>query len=228
MNRKIYSLLLIAAVFFIESCATKDDGPELDVSAPTIPLNLTVTEVTTTSIAISWSASSDDNAVTGYNIYINDQIVNNTDQTSFVLSDLTPQTSYNLGVSAYDAAQNNSEISYLQVITEAAKELAGNAEFFSSNTGLDGYIMVDDAGHDRVFLMNTAAEIVYEWDLPSGIGNDVELLEDGRLLGIMKDENANQDISFGGYGGKLQFVRPDSSVEWNYDISTNELSVITT
>ena len=223
MNRKIYSLLLIAAVFFIESCATKDDGPDLDVSAPTIPLNLTVTEVTTNSIAISWSASSDDIAVTGYNIYINDQIVNNTDQTSFVLSDLTPQTSYNLGVSAYDAAQNNSEISYLQVITEAAKELAGNAEFFSANTGLDGYIMVDDARHDRVFLMNTAAEIVYEWDLPSGIGNDVELLEDGRLLGIMKDENANQDISFGGYGGKLQFVRPDSSVEWNYDISTNEL-----
>ena len=40
MNRKIYSLLLIAAVFFIESCATVDDGPELDVSAPTIPLNL--------------------------------------------------------------------------------------------------------------------------------------------------------------------------------------------
>ena len=165
MNRKIYSLLLIAAVFFIESCATKDDGPEPDVSAPTIPLNLTVTEVTTTSIAISWSASSDDVEVTGYNIYINDQIVNNTDQTSFVLSDLTPQTSYNLGVSAYDAAQNNSEISYLQVTTEAAKELAGNAEFFSSNTGLDGYIMVDDARHDRVFLMNSAAEIVYEWEI---------------------------------------------------------------
>ena len=223
MNHKIYSLLLIAAVFFIESCATVDDGPDLDVSAPTTPLNLTVTEVTTTSIAISWSASSDDVAVTGYNIYINDQIVNNTDQTSFALSDLTPQTSYNLGVSAYDAAQNNSEISYLQVITEAAKELAGNAEFFSSNTGLDGYIMVDDARHDRVFLMNTAAEIVYEWDLPSGIGNDVELLEDGRLLGIMKDENVNQGFSFGGYGGKLQFVRPDSSVEWNFDISTNEL-----
>ena len=82
--------------------------------------------------------------------------------------------------------------------------------------------MVDDARHDRVSYEYRGG-IVYEWDLPSGIGNDVELLEDGRLLGIMKDENANQDISFGGYGGKLQFVRPDGSVEWNFDISTNEL-----
>lgn len=223
MKNRVYSLIITVLFVLVESCATKDDGPDIDVSPPTIPSNLTVNEVTTNTIELSWSDSSDDIAVTGYSVYINDQIINNTDQTNFILTDLTPQTSYNIGVSAFDAAANSSEINYIQTITKAPKELAGTTEFYASNTGLEGYIMVDDARNDRVFLMNTSAEIIYEWDIPSGIGNDVELLENGQLLGIMKDENANQDISFGGYGGKLQFVRPDSSVEWNFDISTDEL-----
>lgn len=95
---------------------------------------------------------------------------------------------------------------------------AGQVEFFNPSKVDDGYVLINDAGNDRVYIMDKEANILHEWDLPFGIGNDVELLSDGRLLGIMKAENP--DITYGGQGGKLQFVNPDSAVEWNFDYSS--------
>ncbi|MCL6264945.1 aryl-sulfate sulfotransferase [Flagellimonas myxillae] len=99
-------------------------------------------------------------------------------------------------------------------------EEAGTVEFLNEDLVSDGYVLINDAGADRVYLMDKNSIILYEWDLPFGIGNDVELLPDGRLLGIMKAEEP--DIQYGGQGGKLQFINPDSSVDWNFDYSTPE------
>ena len=99
-------------------------------------------------------------------------------------------------------------------------EEAGTVEFFDASLVSDGYVLINDAGADRVYLMDKNSIILYEWDLPFGIGNDVELLDDGRLLGIMKAEEP--DIAYGGQGGKLQFVNPDSSVAWNFDYSSED------
>ena len=91
MKNRVYSLIIIVLFILVESCVTKDDGPDLDVSPPTIPSDLTVNEVTTNTIE-SVKCFSDDIAVTGYSIYIIGQIVSNTDETDFTF-DLTPQTS---------------------------------------------------------------------------------------------------------------------------------------
>ncbi len=98
------------------------------------------------------------------------------------------------------------------------EDKAGTVEFLNETLVTDSYVLINDAGNDRVYLMDKDAIIVHEWDLPFGIGNDVELLPDGRLLGIMKAEDP--EISYGGQGGKLQFVNPDSTVEWNFDYSS--------
>ena len=100
------------------------------------------------------------------------------------------------------------------------EDIAGTVEFFNAPKVEDTYVLINDAGNDRVYLMDKDAVILHEWDLPFGIGNDVELLDDGRLLGIMKAEAP--DITYGGQGGKLQFVNPDSSVEWNFDYSSED------
>ncbi len=97
---------------------------------------------------------------------------------------------------------------------------AGTVEFFNADLVYDGYILVNDAGNDRVYLMDKESVILHEWDLPFGIGNDVTLLPNGQLLGIMKAENPI--IEYGGQGGKLQFVNSDSSVEWNFDYSSED------
>ncbi|MGW9687235.1 aryl-sulfate sulfotransferase [Flagellimonas sp. 2504JD1-5] len=97
---------------------------------------------------------------------------------------------------------------------------AGQVEFLNESLVYDGYVLINDAGNDRVYLMDKEANILHEWDIPSGIGNDVELLPDGRLLGIMKADDPQ--IKYGGQGGKLQYVKPDSTIEWNFDYSSED------
>ncbi len=81
-----------------------------------------------------------------------------------------------------------------------------------------GYILINDITNGRVYLMDKMnASIVKEWDLDLKIGNDVELLDNGKLLASLKDKNAFYDI--GGYGGKIQIINPDNSIDWEYTYS---------
>ena len=77
-----------------------------DKTAPTPPGGLQ-TRVAETSVALSWTASIDNVGITGYNIYLNDVLVNTTTKTSVTLNGLKAITSYNLGVEAIDGAEIN-------------------------------------------------------------------------------------------------------------------------
>ena len=79
-----------------------------DTTPPTIPTGLTVGSRTTTSIAVSWTASSDNVGVAGYGVYSNGSLVATPASTSYTLSGLTCGTSYTVAVDAYDAAGNRS------------------------------------------------------------------------------------------------------------------------
>lgn len=86
-----------------------------------------------------------------------------------------------------------------------------------TNEIIDHLFLINDAENNRVFLMNKDKKNVFEWQLESGIGNDCVLMENGKLLAILQADNPF--IEFGGYGGKLQIINPDFSVEWEYIIS---------
>ena len=79
-----------------------------DTTAPTAPGNPTVTASTATSISISWTASSDDVGVSGYDLFQNGSNVGTTTDTNHTFGDLTCGTTYNLAIDAYDAAGNHS------------------------------------------------------------------------------------------------------------------------
>ena len=79
-----------------------------DVTAPSIPANLSATAQSSSSINLSWSASSDDTAVTGYTIYQNGSAVTTTSNTSYSDTGLTASTQYSYTVDAFDAAGNHS------------------------------------------------------------------------------------------------------------------------
>ena len=79
-----------------------------DTTAPSVPAGLTVGTKTQTSIALSWTASTDNVAVTGYTPYKGGVAQATTTTTSTTFSGLTCGTSYTLTVAAYDAAGNNS------------------------------------------------------------------------------------------------------------------------
>ncbi|MBO0321713.1 aryl-sulfate sulfotransferase [Muricauda sp. CAU 1633] len=99
-------------------------------------------------------------------------------------------------------------------------EKAGTVELLNTDLVYDGYILINDAGANRVYLMDKEATIAHEWELQSGIGNDVELLPNGQLLAILIADDPK--IAYGGQGGKIQLINPDNSVEWNFDYSTED------
>lgn len=82
--------------------------PTGDTTSPSVPSGLSATAQSSSQINLSWAASSDNVAVTGYKIFRNGTQVSTIGNTSFSDTGLTASTQYSYTVSAYDAAANNS------------------------------------------------------------------------------------------------------------------------
>jgi chitodextrinase len=87
-----------------------------DAEAPSSPLNLAAT-VTFNNVALSWWPSTDNVGVTGYNLYQNGTKILTTTATDAYLPGLTALTLFTFGISAVDAAGNESLTNTLQVTT---------------------------------------------------------------------------------------------------------------
>ena len=92
----------------------------IDVESPTAPVDLRASTVTDTTVSLSWSAASDDVAVTGYRIFRNGSLLLTSTALLFTDSGLQPSTSYQYSVSALDASGNQSIASEISVTTSAA------------------------------------------------------------------------------------------------------------
>ncbi|MGW1963472.1 cellulase family glycosylhydrolase [Streptomyces sp. NPDC001935] len=82
-----------------------------DTTAPSTPTGLTVTGTTASSVSLSWKASTDDTAVTGYDVYRGATKAGQVTGTSFTDTGLGAGTSYDYTVRARDAAGNTSPAS---------------------------------------------------------------------------------------------------------------------
>jgi glucose/arabinose dehydrogenase/chitodextrinase len=79
-----------------------------DTIPPSTPTGLTATAVSATQINLSWNASTDNVAVTGYQIFRNGTQVGTSTTTTFGDTGLSPSTPYSYTVRAVDAAANAS------------------------------------------------------------------------------------------------------------------------
>lgn len=90
-----------------------------DTQAPTAPSALTSPSKTATSVALSWSASTDNVGVTGYRIYrgtvLNATVTGST--LTYNVTALTANTAYSFNVKAIDAAGNESAASNTITVT---------------------------------------------------------------------------------------------------------------
>ncbi|MDA3891647.1 MAG: carbohydrate-binding protein [Salinivirgaceae bacterium] len=86
---------------------TVTTNEEVDLIKPTTPSNLTA-EVSTNSIILNWSASSDNVGVSGYNIYNGSALITSTLQTNTNVHNLDPGTMYTFYIEAFDEAGNTS------------------------------------------------------------------------------------------------------------------------
>ncbi len=80
-----------------------------DTEAPSIPSGLTASPTSQSKINLSWTASTDNTAVTGYKIYRGGSEIATTPNTSYEDTGLSPSIPYTYTVLAYDAIGNQSE-----------------------------------------------------------------------------------------------------------------------
>ncbi|MCB0454899.1 MAG: M4 family metallopeptidase [Flavobacteriaceae bacterium] len=82
-----------------------------DTQAPTTPSNLVASNVTQTTLTLSWNASTDNVGVTGYDVFQGTTNIGSVTGTSANITGLSPSTAYSFKVRAHDAAGNNSGFS---------------------------------------------------------------------------------------------------------------------
>ncbi|MBA2708434.1 MAG: hypothetical protein H0U59_11590 [Gemmatimonadaceae bacterium] len=93
-----------------------------DTQAPTAPTNVAASSRTATSIALTWSPSTDNVGVTGYGLYRGGSLVGTAGATTGIFSGLTCNTNYTLAVDAQDASGNRSNKATVMVSTTACAD----------------------------------------------------------------------------------------------------------
>ncbi|MFD5636185.1 glycoside hydrolase family 6 protein [Streptomyces sp. NPDC127077] len=98
-----------------------------DTQAPTAPGGLAVSSTTSSGVSLSWSASTDNTAVTGYDVYRDGTKVGSATTTSYTDSGLAASTTYSYTVKAKDAAGNVSASSAAVSATTKASSGGGGS-----------------------------------------------------------------------------------------------------
>lgn len=105
-------------------------APVVDTQAPTVPVGLTANPSQTTA-ALSWTASTDNIGVTGYDVSINSGAAVSVSGTSYTATSLNPNTTYNFKVRAKDANGNLSAYSVATNFT-TLNQVPTVASYYSS------------------------------------------------------------------------------------------------
>jgi len=91
--------------------SAKTSDPIVDTAAPSVPTGLALVSAGTTSLSVSWNASTDNVGVAGYEVLIANVVKATVSGTAASLTGLSSGTAYSVSVKAYDAAGNKSAAS---------------------------------------------------------------------------------------------------------------------
>jgi mannan endo-1,4-beta-mannosidase len=106
---------------------------EPDTQAPTVPAGLTSSGIAGTGFTLSWTASTDNVGVTGYEVFRNSTSIGTPASNSFNVTGLVCNTTYSMTVRARDAAGNwSAQSQALNVTTSACTGNPEDDEFNSS------------------------------------------------------------------------------------------------
>lgn len=137
----------------------------VDTEAPTSPLGLYAAAITTNSLTLNWTASTDNVAVVKYNVYKNAVKIGETSSLTFNITGLTPASTNNFYVRAQDAAGNISIPSVAINETTTGITLKSFYMAFNGNFVVDrACIVINDSTnrfHNGASYFPTEGDIIY-------------------------------------------------------------------
>ncbi|MEZ4801639.1 MAG: GEVED domain-containing protein [Gelidibacter sp.] len=122
----------------VEDYTVNISGAAPDTTAPSTPTNLTASGTTQTTTNLSWSASTDNVGVTGYDVYQGSTVIATVTVTTYQVTGLTAATAYSFRVRAKDAAGNVSGYSNTVNVSTLSSSLSYCAS--QGNNTNDEYI----------------------------------------------------------------------------------------
>jgi hypothetical protein len=139
MQYSVSAGMMLPRDSFADLGAVSADADPSDGSAPTAPGGFTATPASASQINLSWSASTDNVGVAGYQLYRNSTSSGNFIATSTGSSyssiNLTASTLYQYFIRAFDASSNFSQFVTASVTTLAAQVVGGGTGGGGSGSG---------------------------------------------------------------------------------------------
>ncbi|WP_460219890.1 aryl-sulfate sulfotransferase [Psychroserpens sp. MEBiC05023] len=97
--------------------------------------------------------------------------------------------------------------------------LTDNVEVYNEDLIDNGFILAVENGGTSSYLLAKNGNKIKEWTFDDNLGNDLQLLPSGKLLGLFKTQSP--DVNFGGFGGLIKIINADDEVEWEYLYATS-------
>jgi len=138
------------------SAAATISGKTLeDTEAPSIPTNLSISNETDSSVKASWTPSTDNNAVHGYEVYVDNDLKETTTNSFYTVNGLNTTTTYTIEIVAYDIDNNKSAKSNSINATTTAGTSNGITELFISE-----YAEPSIANNKAIEIVNLTASTI--------------------------------------------------------------------
>ena len=105
------------------------------------------------------------------------------------------------------------------IISQPPVSLTENIEVYNPDLISSDYILAVENSSTTSYLLNKEGDKIFTWNFSNTTGNDLELLNDGSIIGLFKDENPS--IDFGGFGGIAKIINNSGVTIWEYTVSDN-------
>jgi chitodextrinase len=171
-----------------------------DTEVPGAPSSVIALSKSASSIALSWTAATDNDVIASYEIYVNEKLVGTSESTQFTITGLSSNV-YTITVKAVDASGNISNMSEAISVDNTIPGLYysladGNLTNLSTwkktsdGTG-DSPINFTDAGQTFVIINRATADLNNEWTVATG---SKVIVSDNVTLNLKSSCNCVMDL----------------------------------
>jgi hypothetical protein len=173
----------------------------IDTTSPTVPVNISVQQISAAGVNISWATSTDDVGIAGYQIYRNGIQIANASTSPYADKGLSANIPYSYTVAAYDIAGNISAQS--SPASVALESTNGPLTPYGLSAVLNGTSTIKLAWAPAVDILLVTGYTVYRDDASIASVTSTNYLDSGLTPGVYTYNVNATDI-----GG---FVSPTSS-----------------